>query len=96
VGLFRVEDASRVQENLTVIPIEEALSFVPAVAVTETQARLIRNGVPLTRVFAGNLEPLTAHPYTRLRQGDRTIAVAEGKTPPRYFKVFGDITRAHR
>ena len=68
IGSFRLEDAS--EERL--IPLEEALEFLPERELDGEEARLVSNGVAV---------PHTPHPtpHTRLMHDGRLIAIAESR-----------------
>jgi tRNA pseudouridine55 synthase len=66
IGQFRLEDASEER----ILPLEEALEFLPERELDEDEARLVSNGVAV---------PDTRHPTpdTRLMHDGRLIAIAE-------------------
>jgi tRNA pseudouridine55 synthase len=68
IGPFRLEDAS--EERL--LPLDDALEFLPERLLDEDEARLVANGVAV---------PDTRHPtpdtHVRLTHEDRLIAIAE-------------------
>jgi tRNA pseudouridine55 synthase len=66
IGPFRLEDAS--EERL--IPLEDALEFLPERELDEDELRLVSNGVAVP----GTRDPT---PHTRLMHDGRLIAIAE-------------------
>jgi tRNA pseudouridine55 synthase len=66
VGPFRLEDA----DPERVVPLAEALSFMPEQAVDAGQARLISHGVAIPRGEG-------SHPHVRVTRGNDLLAIAE-------------------
>jgi tRNA pseudouridine55 synthase len=96
IGPFSVDDAGPLDGPIPVLPIGDALGFLPGLEISAPQGREVSNGVPLIRALGGFLEEIGSNRYTRIICGGRLIAVVAGGERPRYFKVFKDPLRAHR
>jgi tRNA pseudouridine55 synthase len=66
VGDFRLEDA----DPNRVVPLGEALGFLPAHPLSEAEASKVRNGVPFEAAATGEA--------VRLTDGDDLLAIARG------------------
>ena len=74
IGPFSVEDAGRE------VPLDDALSFLPAVSLTEDQARVVSHGVPVEG---------QGGEAVRLLHEDRLVAIARGESDQlKPFLVF--------
>ncbi len=72
IGPFRLEDASEDR----IVPLNEALSFLPEYELDEEEAKRAANGVPLSTV---NRQPSTEEPV-RLVHRSQLIAIAESRS----------------
>ena len=71
IGHFRLEDA----DPTRLIPLNEALSFLPEHQLSAEEANRVRNGVSVPH--AADCQLPTADPFIRLTHGDELLAIAE-------------------
>jgi len=90
IGPFSVESATTVDrlDCRNVVPLEEALMYIPSIEVDGGLANRIFNGVPLENLFSENERKSFGKGYLRILHNGVLIAVAVNNEGLRYFKVI--------
>lgn len=98
VGPFSVQGAVKMDEvsdYTCLIPLNEALNYIPLIEVTGEEALMVQNGVPPEKIFLEKKLLSLEERYFRLVFHAKLIAIIEKGHTLRYYKVFKDLEVVH-
>jgi tRNA pseudouridine55 synthase len=94
VGPFSLSDAvqlSDVSGSGAIIPLANALEYLPWVEVEDEQALMVLNGVPVRKVLTSVDIRFGSERFFRVISHKRLLAIIEKSDSIRYFRVFKDF-----
>jgi tRNA pseudouridine55 synthase len=94
VGPFSLSDAvqlSDVSGSGAIIPLANALEYLPWVEVEDEQASMVLNGVPVRKVLTSVDIRFGSERFFRVISHKRLLAIIEKSDSIRYFRVFKDF-----
>lgn len=91
VGPFSIEDALKTEEigeDTDILSLNQALVYLPRIAVNDKVVKKIGNGVPPQKIFSDHEHLFKKGGYFRVVFGRELIAILEKNKKLQYFKVF--------